>query len=417
MTKRGPFASFEFIQNSLTILVICVASCLFVIDSSPAVRRLVEQASSAEGYEVTAFDDGPSALDAAKRRRPELVIADYHLEGIKFTDFCEELDKLDSTPTISIISLINLADRPNEERLRSLGVKAFLKKPIQPDHLGQALKKLRSDTQQAASAPKVTTRKIRTWPPISQETAEDGGRAPDLDDLDEVETADESLEINPVIPPAPSSKPKVAEIPVQAGAREKSEAPAEDAKPGPLPTPTQSTVEQVERRVSQLVPDLVARLVAREVATQLKQIVQFEITTQLATAISLEQITKVLRGAVERELPTIAAQHISEMERTIQQNLSDTADQSLEKITDKLVRELVDPTVRKHLPEVVRQQLDSMDRLVKEAAREAASQFARQAAEDIVREMAKDTIKQVVKEIVPDMAEAEIKKEIERLTA
>ncbi|MGH7206169.1 MAG: response regulator [Nitrospiraceae bacterium] len=389
-----------------------MASCLFLIDSSPAVRRLVEQASSAEGYEVTAFDDGPSALDAAKRLLPELIIADYHLDGIKFTDFCEELDRLESAPNISIISLINLADRPNEEHLRSLGVKAFLKKPIQPDHLGQTLKKLRSDPQQAGSASRATTRKTRTWPPISQATADEGGRAPDLDDLDEVETPDENLEINPVIPPAPPSKPKVAETLVQAGAREKPEAPTEDAMQGLLPILTKSIAEQVERRVSQLVPDLVAR----EVATHLKQIVHFEISTQLATAISLEQITTVLRGAVERELPTIAAQHISGMERTIQQNLSDTAGQSVEKVTDKLVRELVDPTVRKHLPEAVRQQLGSIDRLVKEAAQNAASQYARQAAEDIVREVAKEAIKQAVERIVPDVAETEIKKEIERLT-
>ena len=390
-----------------------MASCLFIIDSSPAVRRLVQQASSAEGYEVTAFDNGPSALDAAKRLRPELIIADYHLEGIKFSDFCEELDRLDSTPNISIISLINLADRPNEEHLRSLGVKAFLKKPLQPEHLGQALKKLRSDTQQAGSAPKVTVRKTRTWPPISQATEEEGGRAPDLDDLDEVETADESRAVNPVIPPGPANKPKVVVSPEPVSTVEKVDARAQDAIQGPLPTLAQPTAEEVERRVSQLVPDLVAR----EVATQLKQIVQFEITTQLATAISLDQITKVLRGAVERELPTIAAQHISGMEQTIQQNLSDTAGQTVKKVTDKLVKELVDPTVREHLPEVVRQQLGSIDRLVKEAAQDAASQYARHTAENTVREMAKDILKKAVEKIVPDVAEAEIKKEIERLTA
>ena len=389
-----------------------MASCLFIIDSSPAVRRLVEQASSAEGYEVTAFNDGPSALDAAKRLRPELVIADYHLEGSKFTDFCEELARLNSIPNLSIISLINPADRPNEEQLRSLGVKAFLKKPIHPDHLGETLKKLRSETPQAGSAPKGPVRKNRTWPPISMASDMGGGSsASHPDDLNKVETPDERREINPVIPPPPS-KPKVAETLVQAGSREKPKTPTEDARHGPSPSLTQSVAEEVERKVSQLVPDLVTR----QVATHLKQIVQFEISAQLDTAISLEQITKVLRGAVERELPTIAAQHLPELERTIQQNLSDEAGQSVEKITDKLARELVDPTVRKHLPEVVRQQLGSIDQLVTEAIRECASQYARQAVADIVREMAKDTIKQAVEEIVPDMAEAKIKKEIERLT-
>jgi len=390
-----------------------MASCLFIIDISPAVRRLVEQASSEEGYEVTAFDDGPSALHAAKRLRPELIIADYHLEGIKFTNFCEELDTLESAPHISILSLINLADRPDEEHLRSLGVKAFLKKPLQLHHLSEALKKLRSDAQQAAAPPKVPVRKARTWPPISQATVEDGGQSPDQDDLDEAETSDENVNVNPVVPSAPPKEPNVAKTTIQASAPGKSEAPAEEAMRGLLSQLAQTTAEQAERRMSKLVPDLVAR----EVATHLKQIVHSEVSTQLATAISLEQITKVLRDAVERELPNIADQHISGMERTIQQNLSDTAGQAVEKITDKLVRELVDPTVRKQLPEVVRQQLPSIDTLMKEAAREAASQYARQAAEDIVREMAKDAIKQAVDKMVPDMAEAVIKKEIERLTA
>lgn len=362
---------------------------------------------------MTAFDDGPSALDAAKRLRPELIIADYHLEGFKFADFCEELKRQDSASNISIISLINLADRPDEALLRPLGVKAFLKKPFQPDHLSQAIKKLRNETQQADPTPKATIRKTRTWPPISQETADEGGRAPNLDDPDEVETPVESQEINPIIPPAPASEPKAAAPPEPVRTVEKSDPPAHDPTQGPMPTLAQPTAEQVERRVSQLVPDLVAQ----HVATQLKQVVQFEITTQLATAISLEQITKVLRAAVERELPTIAAQHISGMERTIQQSLSDTAGQSVEKIADKLVRELMDPTVRQHLPEVVRQQLGSIDKIVKETAQDAASQYARQVAEDIVREVAKDILKQAVEKIVPDMAEAEIKKEIERLTA
>lgn len=44
-----------------------MAARLFVIDGSPAVRRLVEQVSTTEGYEVHAFQDGPSALQEIGR--------------------------------------------------------------------------------------------------------------------------------------------------------------------------------------------------------------------------------------------------------------------------------------------------------------------------------------------------------------
>ncbi|MBL8076070.1 MAG: response regulator, partial [Nitrospira sp.] len=44
-----------------------MASPIFIVDSSPAVRRLVEQISTPEGFEVVGFQDGPTALEAARR--------------------------------------------------------------------------------------------------------------------------------------------------------------------------------------------------------------------------------------------------------------------------------------------------------------------------------------------------------------
>jgi len=54
-------------------------STIFVIDSSPAVRRLVEQISKPEGCDVVGFQDGAAALKAAGRMSPKLIIAEYHL--------------------------------------------------------------------------------------------------------------------------------------------------------------------------------------------------------------------------------------------------------------------------------------------------------------------------------------------------
>ena len=42
------------------------------------------------------FQDGPTALEAARRISPSLIIADYHLENMTFSGFCKEVHKLDN---------------------------------------------------------------------------------------------------------------------------------------------------------------------------------------------------------------------------------------------------------------------------------------------------------------------------------
>ena len=56
---------------------------------------MVEQISTPEGFEVVGFQDGPAALEAAKRLSPQLIIADYHLDNMTFSGFCKEVNKLD----------------------------------------------------------------------------------------------------------------------------------------------------------------------------------------------------------------------------------------------------------------------------------------------------------------------------------
>jgi DNA-binding response OmpR family regulator len=117
-----------------------MGSTIFVIDSSPAVHRMVEQISAPEGHKVMGFSDGPSALDAARKLSPALVIADYHLEKITFSGFCKEIGRQDSLAETLIVSMVDGSDRLDESKLRSLGVRAFLKKPLQREQLLDTIK-------------------------------------------------------------------------------------------------------------------------------------------------------------------------------------------------------------------------------------------------------------------------------------
>ena len=117
-----------------------MGSTIFVIDSSPAVHRMVEQISAPEGHKVMGFSDGPSALDAARKLSPALVIADYHLDKITFSGLCKEIGRQDSLAETLIVSMVDGSDRLDESKLRSLGVRAFLKKPLQREQLLDTIK-------------------------------------------------------------------------------------------------------------------------------------------------------------------------------------------------------------------------------------------------------------------------------------
>ena len=143
-----------------------------MIDSSPAVRRMVEQISTPEGYDVVGFQDGPAALEAARKLSPNLIITDYHLDNMTFSGFCKEVHKMDNLTDTYIIALTGATDKLDESHLKSLGVKAFLKKPFQSENLLDLIKDL-----DHTSAAKNGSKKKRSWPPTSSETDSAGYRS------------------------------------------------------------------------------------------------------------------------------------------------------------------------------------------------------------------------------------------------
>jgi len=51
---------------------------------------MVEEISAPEWFEVVGFQDGPAALNAARRNNPSLIIADYHLDNMTFLGFAKK---------------------------------------------------------------------------------------------------------------------------------------------------------------------------------------------------------------------------------------------------------------------------------------------------------------------------------------
>lgn len=370
-------------------------SPIFVVDSSPAVRRLVEQLSVPEGFEVMGFQDGPAALEAARQMNPTLIIADYQLSNITFSGFCKEIHKIDHLAETSLISLVNPADHPDEKHLRTLGVKAFLTKPIQSDDLLTLIKSLQQ--QHVGSAAKGLKR--RTWPPTSTGSDEEDDDAPNpvLSSTTPTEQAGDRqnspMRIASATPPSPSN---TGDVKVN--------------MPGPfLQSVTTGTQQTPAPRRPSNDDDV-------KLSINVQPIVQKEVRAQLGEILSQEYLVSIIHPLVSRELPSLLEKEMPSLEPIIKQTVSDMVASVIKATLDQWVHEQAEASIGKFLPTVIHEQIGSIDQLVKDEIQAVVQKQAPLLAEDLVRTVAHDTVEQAVQKIVPNLAEQQIKAELKRLT-
>jgi DNA-binding response OmpR family regulator len=373
-----------------------VSSTIFVVDSSPAVRRLVEHISKQEGCEVQGFQDGPAALEAARRMSPNLIIADYHLENMTFSGFCKEVHKLDNLAETYIVSLTSPADRVDETHLRSLGVKAFLNKPFQSEDLTDVIKDLEA---QQASRTNGAKKKSRSWPPVSSTTDSDA----DACDDDSLTEEEEEQAI------APHPQPK--DSPVTTTAAQASAAEPEEAMKGLFGQLLQSMSERTEKKIADLLP----KMVGKDLATLVAKAVETEVHTHMGAALTEERLAQVLEPLLMTTLPKVLSREIALLEPIIRHSIFEIASPLIAEQIDQFVREEI-TAVRTALSDMVREQLGSLEGLIKEEIQQAAAKQTAEMTEALVQATAREQVEQAVLRLVPNLAEAQIKAEIVRLT-
>lgn len=386
-----------------------MGSTIFVIDSSPAVHRMVEQISAPEGHKVMGFSDGPSALDAARKLSPALVIADYHLDKITFSGLCKEIGRQDSLAETLIVSMVDGSDRLDESKLRSLGVRAFLKKPLQREQLLDTIKGILNG---AAGDPRGgKSAKTRTWPPVSTGTDDEDDESPNDASIDDAPHHEMEKEHSPMSPSLSPTAAPAASAPASNG-------PSGDAlMKGLFDHLLHSVTVQADRKIRELLPPAMAKEVAGQVSLAVGKAVQTEVAKQLADALAPERLQAVMRELILEELKRQAQTQLAGVEATVRRTVTELAPTLVEQSTEKRLGDLTDIGVKKHLPEALKSHLETIDQLVKKEVEQVAANCARQAADEIVHEMAKDPIQQAVQRIVPDVAETQIRAEIKRLSS
>lgn len=108
---------------------------LLVVDDSPAIRHLVGDSLTRQGFEVTIACDGREALDRAIASSPpfEMIITDYDMPRMTGFELVHALKREARTREVPILMLTARDTRRDRAQMRAAGLTAYLVKPFSSD--------------------------------------------------------------------------------------------------------------------------------------------------------------------------------------------------------------------------------------------------------------------------------------------
>jgi DNA-binding response OmpR family regulator len=102
---------------------------ILVVDDEPKVSRLARDYLEKNGFRVLTAGDGQTALAAARRERPDLVILDLMLPQVDGREVCRILRRESDVP---IIMLTALSEEIDQVTGLEIGADDYITKPFSP---------------------------------------------------------------------------------------------------------------------------------------------------------------------------------------------------------------------------------------------------------------------------------------------
>ncbi|HPU01284.1 MAG: response regulator [Firmicutes bacterium] len=99
----------------------------------------------AVGYEVEVAENGETALEAVRRKKPDLILLDLVMPKCDGFEVLEHLKSDPGTSDIPVVVLTAKAGEEDRERAMGLGAAAYMTKPFRPQELWDVLKKFLPD--------------------------------------------------------------------------------------------------------------------------------------------------------------------------------------------------------------------------------------------------------------------------------
>lgn len=119
---------------------------ILLADDELALRFLLTETLSDEGYVITEVEDGQQAIDQLSQEAYDLIILDYMMPEATGVEVCTWLRQSDNVNRdLPVILLTAKALEKDKEKAKAAGVTTYIVKPFSPlqllDTIGQLLQR------------------------------------------------------------------------------------------------------------------------------------------------------------------------------------------------------------------------------------------------------------------------------------
>jgi len=115
---------------------------IMTVDDTASMRQMISFTLNSVGHDVIQASDGKEALELAKDKKVDLVIADVNMpnmDGIALVKFLRELPSYKFTP---ILMLTTESQEKKRAQGKDAGATGWIVKPFNPEQLLSVVKKV-----------------------------------------------------------------------------------------------------------------------------------------------------------------------------------------------------------------------------------------------------------------------------------
>ncbi len=128
---------------------------ILLADDSITIQKVVELTFSDGKSQVTAVSDGTAALEKIRQDRPDIILSDVNMPGINGYELCQKVKSDPHLGTIPFLFLKGTFESFDEEKARQCGSDGYIVKPFESQDLIRKVQELLTAAPPAPAAPPV----------------------------------------------------------------------------------------------------------------------------------------------------------------------------------------------------------------------------------------------------------------------
>ncbi|HNT73802.1 MAG TPA: response regulator [Anaerolineae bacterium] len=113
---------------------------ILYVEDDLSSQRLVQRILTAEGFEVVIADNGITAIESARREKPDLILMDINISGLDGYEVTTRLRTIDGLENVPIIAVTAATLRGDRERALVAGCNGYIAKPIDVDRFSDQIR-------------------------------------------------------------------------------------------------------------------------------------------------------------------------------------------------------------------------------------------------------------------------------------